>query len=515
MKLRSLHTRLVLALLFLLMLAGAFNLYSTLVTTELYLQEVSQNLNRGLASNIAKMMRDQLLNATGDVNEAGVAEILNWMMVVNPSAHFYLLGLDGSILAYDEKTGEIRLERVDVDPIFEFLRQQQLPSRRSRTLLGDDPREPGLPKIFSAAPISFRGSTRHYLYIVLTGQDGDSTTTRLRDSYILRLSARNGLVYLAVALLAGFLVFGRLAQPLRRLAARMQEFRTQGADPGPRTAVSATGEIRLLDKTFEEMSQRIELQMEEIERMARGRRELIANVSHDLRTPIASLRGYLDTLALKDGVLSKETRDEYLQIAVRQSERLGRLVDELFELTKLDAHEVEPKFERFKLAELVQDNVQRFQLQAKEKGVQLVADFDPDLPPVRADVGLMERALENLIENALHFTADGGAVTVELREAGTRLNVRVIDTGCGIAAEDLPHIFDRYYRSRPGHGPASKGAGLGLAITRRILELHDSELDIESTLHVGTIVSFSLAAEARTQQVTLAEIQALAPQSDD
>ena len=197
--------------------------------------------------------------------------------------------------------------------------------------------------------------------------------------------------------------------------------------------------------------------------------------------------------SLKADTVSPVEREEYLEIALRQSERLGKLVDELFELTKLDAREVEPCMERFRIAELVQDNVQRFQLEAGRKGVLLSADFDPDLPPVVADVGLMERALENLIENALRFTAEGGSVTVELRQAPGRLVVRVIDPGCGIPEEDLPQIFDRYYRSRFNAASSSGGAGLGLAITRRILELHDSEIEVERRPGEGTVFSFSLA----------------------
>jgi signal transduction histidine kinase len=243
------------------------------------------------------------------------------------------------------------------------------------------------------------------------------------------------------------------------------------------------------------MSRRIEHQMAEIERMARTRRELVANVSHDLRTPIASLRGYLETLALKRETLSGEEREEYLQIALRQSERLGELVDELFELTKLDAREIEPRPETLQFAELVQDNVQRFQLRAEEQGVRLGADFDPDLPAVLVDVALMERALENLIENAIRFTPSGGTVTVELEERSDRLRVRVVDTGSGIDEEDLPRILDRSYRSRSV--ASSKGAGLGLAITRRILELHGSELEIRSAPGRGTTVSFLLETVPR------------------
>ncbi len=514
MKLRSLHARLAAVLLLLLVLAGGFNLYSTLVTTELYLQEVNQSMNLDLASNIVDMKADRLLDDQGELRTEGIDELLHWMMVVNPGPHFYLVNLDGEVLAYDKMAGEIETDRVAIGPIRDFLDQRRWPDRGQRTILGEDPREPGQPKVFSAALIppekgsgrpSLRSRPSGYLYIILADHPVDSATERLRESYILRLFARNGLAYLAVVVIAGLFIFGRMVRPLRRLAARMQEFRPQESSGDPTS--NDGDEVRLLEQTFEKMAGRIESQMEDIERMALARRELIANVSHDLRTPIASLRGYLDTLALKNGALSKPERDEYLQIALRQSERLGRLVQELFELTKLDAHEVEPTMERFRLAELVQDNVQRFQLRALEKGVQLKADFDPDLPPVRADVGLMERALENLIDNALRFTPSGGSVTLELREEPNRLWVRVIDTGCGISAEDLPHIFDRYYRARSGAATNSEGAGLGLAITQRILELHDTSLDISSTPGVGTTASFVLAAELRTHQLAAADLR--------
>ncbi len=526
-KLGPLHARLALVLLALLVLAGGFNLYSTLVTTELYLQEVNQSMNLDLASNIVRMKHDRLLGDDGEVRTGGIEELLHWMMVVNPGPQFYLLDPDGKVLAFDPMAGEVLNDQVSIGPIREFLAQQRSPDSRRRTVLGDDPREPARSKVFSVAPLPLgaaaqppaqrrpggspgqrrpEGSpTQHYLYIVLASHQVDSAAERLRDSYILRLSTRNGLAYLAVVLLSGLFIFGRMARPLRRLAARMQEFRPQ--ESGEDSASTAGDEVRLLEGTFDRMAERIERQMEDIERMALARRELIANVSHDLRTPIASLRGYLDTLVLKDGALSQEERDEYLQIAVRQSERLGKLVQELFELTKLDAREVKPKLERFKLAELLQDNVQRFQLRAMEKGVRLRADFDPDLPPVRADIGLMERALENLIDNALRFTPAGGSVSLELREDPNRLEVRVVDTGCGISAEDLPHIFDRHWRSRSGTATVSEGAGLGLAITRRILELHDTGLEISSSPGVGTTASFFLASAPRTRPFVLADLQ--------
>jgi signal transduction histidine kinase len=223
------------------------------------------------------------------------------------------------------------------------------------------------------------------------------------------------------------------------------------------------------------------------------RRELVANVSHDLRTPLATLHGYLETLSLKEGSLSPGDRVRYLEAALRHSERLGRLIDELFELAKMDAGEVRPHAEAFSLGELVQDVVQEFRLRASERGVVLEVEPTADLPFVEADIGMMERVLENLIENALRHTPENGRVTVRLDAEGSLVQVEVEDTGCGIAPEELPRIFDRFYRVGPNGSDAS-GSGLGLAITRRILELHERPIEARSAPGQGTTFTFGLRA---------------------
>lgn len=486
---RSLHARLAIVLLTLLLLAGVGNLYVTLEATDLYLHEVNQEINLDLAGNIARMKHTRLLTEDGELRENGLDELFHWMMVVNPGPHFYLLDLEGRVLAFDPAAGEVLQPQVALNPIRDFLASQD-PDEPTRAILGDDPRAPSLPKVFSASPIPAEGEPLGYLYIVLAGHHVDSAAERLRESYILRLSTQRALAYLAVVLLTGLLAFGYLTRPLRRLAIRMRSFRHREDDPATRP--STGDELRLLNETFSEMSERIENQVEEIEHMERSRRELIGNVSHDLRTPLALLRGYLETLSLKDKTFSDEEREKYIRIATGQSERLGRLVDELFELTRLDAKEVLPKMERIQLGELVQDNVQHFQLQAEQKNVRLRAEFDADLPLVQADMGLMARVLENLLGNALRYTPAGGLITVRLREMQDRLRVQVSDTGCGIPESDLPRIFDRYYRARSSKGES--GSGLGLAITQRILELHGSTPEIESRPEHGTTISFSLAA---------------------
>jgi PAS domain S-box-containing protein len=225
------------------------------------------------------------------------------------------------------------------------------------------------------------------------------------------------------------------------------------------------------------------------------RRELIANVSHDLRTPLASIRGYLETLLLKGDALPPDKRHAYLEIAARQSERLGTLISELFELAKLDykGYQIHP--EPVQLGELAQDVLQKFQLAAEEKGIALRIDADADAGFVHADIALIERALENLLENALKHTHRGGSVSLAVRRQDGRVMVQVSDTGSGIPPDALPRIFERFYRIDRSRMLDAGGAGLGLAIVKRILDLHGSRIGVESAVAEGSVFSFALPAE--------------------
>jgi signal transduction histidine kinase len=222
------------------------------------------------------------------------------------------------------------------------------------------------------------------------------------------------------------------------------------------------------------------------------RRELVANVSHDLRTPLASLRGYLQTLQMKEGLLSSEEQRRYVEIASKNTEKLVRLVDELFELAKLESREIVACLEPFNLAELAQDVLQKFELLAEQKRVRLGCQYRDDLPFVMADIGLIERVLQNLLDNALRHTPEGGAVTIDLSPGSRHIVVRVTDTGSGVPEDAMPHIFDRHFRVGADDGMAGHGAGLGLAIVRRIVELHGSSIEATSAPGAGSTFSFPL-----------------------
>jgi two-component system OmpR family sensor kinase len=487
-RLNSLYTRLALGLVVLVAVLGGLYLLVMLHAGRLYFQELNQQLNRELAANL--IAENKLRVEDGRFDPAALEPIFHTYMVVNPSIEVYLLDRDGRILAYSAPPGKVRRKRVDLVPVQAFLGR---PHRSP--LVGDDPRDSSGQKVFSAAPIGPATQPQGYLYIVLAGQQLDSVAAMLQDSYVLRL-ALYALGAAAVAgVLAGLWILRVVTRRLRRLDHAMTAF--EAADFGHLTPpadldTTSHDELGRLGRTFSRMAERITSQVGTLKQTDALRRELVANVSHDLRTPIASLQGYLETLLIKDDVLSPEERRQYLTIALCHSERLGKLVTELFELAKLDSGHTELHREAFAPGELVQDVVLKYQLPAQHDGVRVEAHIPPDLPFVNADIGLIERVLENLLDNAIRHTPQGGQVAVSLTLDADQVAVQVADTGCGIPAEELPYVFDRFYQVKKSEREASDGVGLGLAIAKRILDLHASTIGVASSPLTGTRFDFAL-----------------------
>jgi signal transduction histidine kinase len=222
------------------------------------------------------------------------------------------------------------------------------------------------------------------------------------------------------------------------------------------------------------------------------RRELIANVSHDLRSPLASLRGYIETLLLKEQTLTQSERRSYLEIALHQAQHMQALISELFELARLDFQGYRIEREPVQLGELARDVAQKFELAAQRKQVELRAEIEPGLGLVRADIGLIERSLSNLLDNALAHTPARGHVVLSVQEHDQRVTLRVSDNGSGIPSADLPRIFERFYRVDKARSRSDAGTGLGLAIVKRIVELHDSRIEVASELGRWTAFWFDL-----------------------
>jgi signal transduction histidine kinase len=251
------------------------------------------------------------------------------------------------------------------------------------------------------------------------------------------------------------------------------------------------------------LRERLAAQDSRVQRAERQRRELLANVSHDLRTPLAAMQGYLELLLLRQGQLDATEARNYLQTAARQSERLGRLVGDLFDLAQLDGGELQGQPEDFVLAELVQDVLQKFAAEAQRRGISLRADGPLPAARVHGDLGLIARVIEALVDNALRHTPRDGRITLTEATLAGRVRLAVADTGSGIEPAALAGLFDRFEHGERVRGGAQDGRpGLGLAIARRIVHLHGGELAVASRPGEGSEFSFTLAPAQAGQRST-------------
>lgn len=486
--LQTLYGKLAATLLVLLCLIGLIFLAVTRYSTALYQQEVSQKLNRDLAQHI---VAEKLLLQNGRVNQTALEEIFHMLMVINPSIELYLIDLKGHILAFSAPPGKVKSHDIDMRPVQTFLA-----GSTALPLFGDDPRDPAQRKIFSVAQIADLQGAQGYLYVILASEEYSGVAQALQRSYVLRGSVGVIAIAMIFSFVLGLFIFAGLTRRLRKLTTAVAQFKQDDFTGSKALVVSQTGrrfdEIDQLTLTFNGMADRIAHQLQTLKQTDTMRREMVANISHDLRTPLTSMQGYLETLQLKADSLTSEERERYLETAINQSHRLGNLVSHFFELAKLECLEVQPAPELFSLSELAQDIVQKLELAAKKRGIQLSASPSSTLPFVHADIGMIERVLVNLIDNALRFTPSGGDVCITLAEEGDTVKVMVSDTGCGIAPDQLPQLFNHAYRQPriSRHQPDS--TGLGLAIAKRILELHGSAIQVQSEVNIGTTFTFTL-----------------------
>jgi len=484
--LNSLSNKLVLTLLSLLLIMSAGFISFAIWSTPLFLQELNQKLNLDLANNIVK---EKKLMIDNEVNHDALQSVFMGLMVVNPIIEVYLTNTEGKLLSYSAPKNIVKLDKIDLSPIKQFIEKgQQLP------VLGNDPRNPGKQKIFSAAPIMQKGKLQGYLYIVLGGQNYDSIVELLESSYVLKLWVGAIGISLLISSIFGFIIFRHITSRLVILSGAMETFKRNGFNndiPLPMRFNGQPGdEIDQLGSTFREMSERITQQVKQLEHNDTSRRELVANVSHDLRTPLASLQGYLETLSLKSDQLTDKEQYLYIDIALQHCNRLQKLISELFELSTLENQDAKLHFEPFSMSELIQDVSQKFLLEAKNKNLQLSANIPNHPAFVSADISLIQRVLENLIENAIKYTPDGGTINITLDNGNDNIATSITDTGQGIPSEDLPHVFDRFYRVDKHR--QTEGTGLGLSIAQRIIQLQNSTIDIVSLPNTGTTLSFNL-----------------------
>lgn len=258
-----------------------------------------------------------------------------------------------------------------------------------------------------------------------------------------------------------------------------------------RAPIEGRDELGALARTFNEMAIQLQAADRKQRELDNLRRDLIAWVSHDLQTPLASIRAIIEALA--DGMVEDpQAVQRYLRASQRDISSLSEMIDDLFQMAQLDAGGIPLNREQCSLSDLISDTLESFSELAARQGIILEGKVTVGIDPVYIDLPRIERVLNNLVGNALRYTSVGGKVQVLAVPVEKGVQVEVMDTGEGIPAEDLPFIFDRFYRGDKSRNRATGGAGLGLAIARGIIEAHGGTISVESEPNVGTRFYFTL-----------------------
>lgn len=489
----SLYQRLALTLCaaFMVMASLLVSWSDTLIEQSKY--QAEQKLHLHLAEHLAN---DNPLLQDGVYDKPALENLFHTLMLLGPAFEFYFLDAQGNILTYSADSTKIKRKSVSLAPL-----KQLIASPDIMPIFGDDPRDINNQKIFSASPV-FQGDTlQGYLYVIIGGEIYDSIFEQVQADTHLQKYGAFVVATLFLLLLILLAVFHYFTQPVKILAKQMQALKDVRFDQS-KVQLKQWGsesnhgidhnEVNFLGATFNDMVLQINQQFSLLTENDRIRRELLTHLSHDLRTPLATIQGYIETLEIKGDDLSNIEYQDYLSTVQRNVNQLKRLIDQIFELAHLDNGQVTVNLETFAIGELLHDIIAKFTLKAAVKNIQLTLQPQPCKFFVFSDIAKLERIMTNLLENAIRHTDKGGEIALIVTQTNTSVKISVTDNGSGISKEDIAYIFDARYRASNAIEDNIQHTGLGLAISQKLSQVINSELMVKSELGRGSSFSLSL-----------------------
>ena len=347
--------------------------------------------------------------------------------------------------------------------------------------------DPGASYMDVALP--FEGKTSGYIvYIKDNKADVSSLSSALFEIIFEAL-----LVGLLISALLSLLLAKTMVTPIQSLTKAAE--RVAAGDFSQKPSSDAADEIGVLTRTFNEMAGKLENTLDDLKKSEAMRREFVANVSHELRTPITSIRSYAETLQDDDDI-SDTTRKEFLSVIVTESDRMTKIVQDLLTLSRFDAGSIEFTFQRFSIEKSINDVYNAMQLEAQKRNHHFSVNIKTELPELYGDKARIEQVLINMISNAFKYTRDGGVISIVSGYRDGDVWVSVRDNGIGIPQEDVPKVFDRFYRVDKARSRESGGTGLGLSIASEIISRHNGKIALTSQLGKGTVITITLPVEA-------------------
>lgn len=342
-----------------------------------------------------------------------------------------------------------------------------------------------------AIPIS--GSKGNYIIYI---KDNKSTVSAL-SSTLFSIIAEAMIIGLVISVILSLLLAKTMVTPIQSLTRAAEK--VAAGDFSGKLESDAKDEIGVLTRTFNNMANQLEKNIDDLRKSESMRREFVANVSHELRTPITNIRSYAETLQ-ENTNLPKEKTQDFLGVIVSESDRMTKIVQDLLTLSRFDAGSYAFTFERFSIEKSLNSVYSAMLLEAQRHGHQFTLDIKSQLPTIMGDKARIEQVLINMISNAVKYTRDGGKISIQAGTKDELIWISVRDNGIGIPEDDVSKVFDRFYRVDKARSRESGGTGLGLSIAQEIVSRHNGKITLTSRQGKGTVITVSLPVEGPSHE---------------
>ena len=438
-------------------------------TDEFYKQMRSAFSNEEMATGLMDAAEN------GDVSKMrDILDVFSGRLGINiDTRNYYILdGETGAFLAGSDSAGDKTLEKTP---------------NILTALTGDNGFDSNLAASYMDVALPVSGSEESYVVYIKDNRQTMHDLNLALFSIILEAV----LIGMIISLVLSFVLSRALLQPILGMTKAAEEM--AGGNFSRKIEAQSGDEIGILAETFNDMTSQLETTLHELKKSEKLRRDFVANVSHELRTPITSIRSYAETL-VDNREMPKDMVEDFLRVIMNESDRMTKIVQDLLELSRFDAGNSTFTLEKFSLEQSVRDICDAVALEAKKHGHTVHLELTR-LPHITGDRARIEQVLMNILSNALKYTPDGGTVTISSGKRGKKVWLKVRDTGIGIPEEDMPRVFERFYRVDKARSRESGGTGLGLSIAKEIIYRHGGEILMESKVGEGTFVTVILPVE--------------------
>lgn len=421
-----------------------------------YHEASTQLLNKDVAAHIAKFTSPFEQDT---INTKKADSVFYNAMVLSPTAEVYFLDTSGKVIAYHAPKSALKLWKLPLKNI-----KKLIASKGEQYIKGPDPKDPSNDKIFSAAEVKGKIRNLGYIYVILGSNK--SVKNILFSNYVGNFVIEVFCVIIVFSIVVAFIYLKRIERSFKDMMLVMERF--QNGDLEARFKIKEQNELAEITQTFNKLADLLVFNINRLKSSEKERKNFIANISHDLRTPLSIARGYIETLLIKKNNtdLNLNEQENYIHIALDKIKQVDEMVDKLFELSRIESVEFKATKEPFVLSEIVQETVRVFQLAGSQKNVDLKCTECHSLVWINADVSMMERVVQNLVDNGVNNTPENGIIQISVIVENDKLNFKIHNTGKPLSDDLLKWINNSNDESSLSANWSSR-SGVGLLIVKK------------------------------------------------